>query len=490
MTSNAPAGINWNPGYDPGFALPTAHVVSDTVATNSGNIAPTASNFYQTASWNNTFTLSNENTAELLKANVLNPNILKPFTNTFTAGVNGAYYNLYVRGIEIDPLQYKIKVAPGTSLTWDDEFIPNDGSTPTDVFHDWTSTTETETPVYQITGANLESGPSGTHEIIPILIERDGQPITSKNNIVVIGQQINSSLYAPGLDITSYQWDVPGVGGDAFSDFEPDANDSGYTALEPKNLTGPSASFYWQGDEGSIPITCTVTLHGQPRTFTATLNVRRPDGDIIATVNNNVAVDTNYHPFSGMLCLHFGNNLGTGAEGMSFLATTITPPNDATGKPFTGDFEWIQVINSDVFTDTLFNGTLAFRASYGLDSTYPYNIDPRTGAVIFQQNPVTDSPGNLLPNPSLYIQYTRNFSATMFLMWRPNNLPAGENAVWVPLKSVDWSWSAVVTSPGTQNATWSLQTSPPPSSPGPPGTLVSEHLFPVEPQWTKNSTTP
>jgi hypothetical protein len=74
--------------------------------------------------------------------------------------------------------------------------------------------------------------------------------------------------------------------------------------------------------------------------------------------------------------------------------------------------------------------TGGFTTCSGLDTTYPYDT----------RNPTKDSPAQqLLPNGS---EYVRADSFTMWLMWKP---PVN-NAIFVPLAKVPWSWGADVTS--------------------------------------------
>ncbi len=439
-----------------------------------------------------TYTLSNPNTTAMLEANVLDPTILPPFTNGFIISPPGnpplAYINLATDQtfISLIDLQYKFKVSAGTNTTvyWDDQFIPADGSTPTDNLQQWSGSTgtETESTVYQITGTTLESGPNGVHYILPIYLLRDNQLVNGANNAVAVGQQVNLSVYAPGLNITNYQWTIPGMGaGTAFKNYDPEGSPSNpYTPLASSDLTNSSVSFYYS-DGGAKSLSCTLTVNGHPLVIPVSLNSRRPtNATITATIEGIVAVDTNYsenQPYAPPVTyLHFGQGRLPNNGGMGFLASTITPPNDSSGKPFSGTFTWVQVIGNDTITLTDGNGHQSQAPgspASGLDNQFPY-FPPN-----WQLNPASDSPAVSLDGAIGDVNVHRSFSATMYLMWKPINLPNADGAVWVPLRAVTWSWAGTAI---WSNSQWSLYSH---SEPGPVGQVVPDFDETIEPQWSQ-----
>jgi hypothetical protein len=447
-------------------------------------------------------TLSNPYTTPMLEADLINPQnyllplseTLPPFTNTFIPGYNYAYYVLPASEsyIQAASLQYKFKVSPAPAFTlqWDDEFIPQDGSTPTDTIQNWTSTigTETETPVTQITGTMLEAGPSGWHFIYPILIERDNQPINGNNNNVAVGQQINLTLYAPGLEgnITNYQWTIPG---NAFKDYQPtdshgNAVSNPLKPLAPTDLNSPTASsisFYWSDATDNRQILCTITLNGRPYTFTVTLNVKRPVGSITTTVGSRIAADGNYPdaqpPSLFPIWLHFGAEV-KGNVGMNFSEMITLPPDMPRGV--TGNFCWAQVVSGIIIQDTYSDtGSTITTTSSGIDTHFPYNNE--------ENQPTTDdSPAMPLTIGNHQSNGYEDFGATMYLMWQPILPPGSSDAlhdstVWVPLRGVYWHWNGTAVSSDGNN--WTLQSSNLPTN-------LSDFPVMTEPQWTKNVTDP
>ena len=129
-------------------------------------------------------------------------------------------------------------------------------------------------------------------------------------------------------------------------------------------------------------------------------------------------------------------------------------------------------------TNTTAAGSQPHVDTGGCDTIYPYPGYPDSSGAV-------DSPGSILQTN--YTSVSRNFTATMYLMWQPNSTNAavnGDSVVWVPLRSYQWNWSGTATnaSPTTNNGTgWGVATSSLPSS------TATNVDTTNEPTWSTNS---
>jgi len=286
-------------------------------------------------------------------------------------------------------------------------------------------------------------------------IQRDGRDIYGTNNTVVVGQQINLTNYIspniPHSAITSYKWTIPGANNTtndmAFYDYEPNANNSGYTNLfTPTNYTTNNyVNFYWSNGGANQVVTCTEVVYGQTNTISASFNVVRPQAGILVNqgvTQGQILADTDYR-FSiiyGTPFLHFGTAITD--SGMTFSQTNSVP------TPFTGNFSWVQIITADSANYTTNTASYTLRKS-GFDGPdFPYASTPAT----------TDSPGSQLR--TIDTKVTRNFNATMYLMWQADSSSVGgDKTVPVPLRGFPWNWSGTATNaPPTNNGTgWGVE---------------------------------
>jgi hypothetical protein len=261
--------------------------------------------------------------------------------------------------------------------------------------------------------------------------------------------------------VTSYQWHIPGVTGStndtAFYDYEPNQLNSNYTNLvTPTNYTTNSyLNFYYCGDATNLPVSCTQVIYGQTNTVTATLNVQRPSA-VISTLHGIIAVDAgNYQPGDSSTALHFGSILPGASPGMKFGVNASVFP---AGSNSTNNIIWNQLVNSDYIQITTAASTTTSTNSGGYDSggvpgDYPYDYG----------NEADDSPGDTSLQTN-YTSITRNFTATMYLMWQPStNMVGGDKTVTVPLRCWPWHWSATATN-GAPSAGWGLESSNYPST--------------------------
>jgi len=294
----------------------------------------------------------------------------------------------------------------------------------------------------------------------------------------VVGQQINLAVKGLPTDVTpTYQWTIPGA---IFKDYQPDANNSHY--VDVTDFASSSNSFYWSdGATGSgvnRTITCSTTVNGQSIPLTATLNVQRPDATITAkygTIGAGLSVLSSSTPF-----LYFGTD-SLDNIGIFFTMKNVTQPPGFSDGYFTWsqslDMDSINVTTYTTSTNIAGSSTNTYTTNHiavgghdgGIPPMYPNSIDPY----------VVDSPVVGLDPDQLNV--TRNFKATMYLMWQPLASSTGDNTVPVAIKSFQWSWSGTATN--TNLATypngWELL----PGSAHYP-TNTTDTYVTNEPQWT------
>jgi hypothetical protein len=156
--------------------------------------------------------------------------------------------------------------------------------------------------------------------------------------------------------------------------------------------------------------------------------------NIVGGVTNYVTGDA---PAGNVFALHYGipsyplgNYSSNGMPGIVFSNTVRTSTN------FSGDTEWIQVVNNLNTELQSTNGSWAVTAlvtNAMLDNFYPY--------LTIDTNNAEDSPAQGMINESLYegVSYSGSFS--MSLLFKPST-----GGHWVPLSKVDWSWIGIANS--------------------------------------------
>jgi hypothetical protein len=314
--------------------------------------------------------------------------------------------------------------------------------------------------------------------IVPDPILRDDAVITSSNDTVCVGQQMNLTYVPPtnyAGTATNYLWKIPGAdNGTAFKDYEPNDTNSCYTNLAPSDLTNSYCHFYWCGDATNQTVTCTAIMNGNSVTESATLSLLSPTTNPILASTNAlapIAADTNYIRYSvfksyDSAWLHFGPALN-GHSGITFSQTNSSP------NGFSGNFDWVQVITNYAAQTVHDSGPSTTVHSYpGLDTFYPYDLGHPS------PNSVNDSPGVPLSSSSLDVSKSTSFNATMYLIWQAStNSTGGDKTVPVPLRKVNWNWSGNA----TNNSGWTLI---PDSAVYP--TNLNDLPATNEPTWTNN----
>ena len=207
----------------------------------------------------------------------------------------------------------------------------------------------------------------------------------------------------------------------------------GYTygtkgAVTRADFSKSSTTFFWT-TLGTKSVTYEETTSHGKGSATAKFEVQGPTSPLVTAKLGAVQVISNNS-------LSFGNVDTARAPGITFTET-------AGASPQAGQFEWAQLLNSDLFLLYPSGGkltTCSFGA--GLDNIFPYPMD--TGGT------ANDSPGtNLQTTWSKAFQENR---FQMFLMWQSDTT----GSIPVPLGSVHWFWSGTAAR-NAKTGVWSLQ---------------------------------
>jgi len=265
-----------------------------------------------------------------------------------------------------------------------------------------------------------------------------------------------------GVSVNSKSWSVDGTIVAGYT-----ASSSSGSVNTNVTLNQQQTTFYWVVPANSLVVTLTLNLsNGATVSASATFNVGAPSPSaptVTLPTNGKLYIDTltgcaGYPSDSAMV---FGNISGpvpncpgpyTGTPGIQFSPpTTSSPP---------GTFFFVQLVDSDtVYYSSL---TCAATNTPGLDGQYPYQ--GKTG------QSVNDAP--FIQLPATYTTASRNFSATMYLMWQSGSA----NSIPVPMGSVAWTISA---STSQSNGTWSTPSGSGSASSFTPASKTSDF-----PHWT------
>lgn len=301
-----------------------------------------------------------------------------------------------------------------------------------------------------ITWAN---DPDGTSPTI------SGPNATLPNPTVVVGQQIilttTPTTLATGipipLSIVSSAWKV--TGGTNIGDYQPTSASTSVTLMPPLNTPGltfysvyPAASVQeaYQfcvgplGEDGgsnacSPVVTATFDVSGFS---TPAINI---GNELLANIDDL----TGCAAASGGPTLVYGNLRGpaaacgvaTGTPGITFYPVG-TPPG-------AGNFLFAQVVTGDSVVYSGASGTSTCTATPGLDGNYTYQL---------QINPPSTSDSPEAPLPSTNATVTRNFNATMYLLWQST---VNAKTIPVPLGYIPWAFNGTAANGGTAaNPAW------------------------------------
>lgn len=328
------------------------------------------------------------------------------------------------------------------------------------------STTSQTHGYYQTNNAharcpNLYCNPSGNANATPKILFGgcSGTDITNGTQSVVVGQQISLCASYGNVTVNSQSWSLPGTIAASYT-----TSSTGGTLNTTVNVSQSSTTFYWIIPALSETVTFTLN-YGNNQTATAEANfvIAAPSPStptVTLPTNGKLFIDTltgcNGNPNAPYLV--FGNISGpivgcpgsyTGSPGIAFSPpTTVSPP---------GTFFFVQLITEDFIT----YDSLDCSATPGLDGAFPYQS--KTG------QSVNDAP--FAPLPSTYSSVTRNFAATMFLMWQSNT----QGSIPALMAYVGWSFSSTTNQSG---GVWST-----PSNVGGAGSWVVPYSASEYPAW-------
>lgn len=304
-----------------------------------------------------------------------------------------------------------------------------------------------------------------------IKILRNGQDITStpqNANVqnVTVGERIELNTQIIGGTPTSRQWAIPGI---AIADYEvsytdPESETSALvTDLSPEDFTQPSITYYWVDGGNARSVQYSTVINNKSYTVAAKFNVSKPTATL-TTTTGSVGIGTvqvSEMPNDNVFALHFGKPFVSNQVGIRFNAS-VTLPSSVTGETI-----WVQVVNSTRKRTPNF-GREQTKQGIGLDTEFPYDVP--------NQAITEDSPLEILDPECSYKTVSANDHYTMWLLFKPQTA----NAIYIPLKSVDWNWSGSGTR-STICGSWTLAN--PSNTINPIGENTTEH-----PQWTANIT--
>jgi hypothetical protein len=295
-----------------------------------------------------------------------------------------------------------------------------------------------------------------------------GGDVTYSNTTVIVGQQI--CLYcsnSAGLNMSNYNWSVPGTTESQFYVSQDSGHTNGYpiplTSAMLTNTNG-TVSFFWV-DAGKKTVTCTAVCGGATNTVTTTFTVVSPMNINVSYSIGNVSIGNDLDEFD----MNFGIPEPDGIPGIGF-SNSLTMPPEFTNYYGIYYTEWVQLLTSWKCTMTISNGVgnisnyINQTVGTCLDDNYPYQYDTSY---------TSDS-------PSVPLDYSNQIAGTdsqysqMWLMFKQ----IGGN--WVPLWIVSWNCAGTATGFGSDSSKWSLSgTNISVSSSAPAGTT-----YPV---WTNNA---
>jgi len=287
-------------------------------------------------------------------------------------------------------------------------------------------------------------------------IRLNGSSVTGQTVNVIVGQEINLTTAPQPSNgtVTEKQWTVPGGNSDRVGNwvatFTP--TDPAHTTGTVNNLTtlnNSSVDFYWISGGNGRTVQYTAKINGKSVSAQVTFNVQRPTASMTVATNTSTTVDSAI----GGLAMHLGD-VPPSIPGLAFSRSITLPANFGSGST-----QWVQVFSK--FNGGNNNGS--FQRD-GLDDVYPYDSHSST----------SDSPFVTLPASGLTSTFS-DYNATMWLMYKPLNVPG--TSIWVPLRQVSWVWAASATFDGTH---WTLASHTDPQS-------LSDSDSTTYPSWTRNA---
>jgi len=287
-------------------------------------------------------------------------------------------------------------------------------------------------------------------EDIKLNIYSGTSDITDQTNAVVVGQTISlrCALSVTNMTPTNYQWTIPGY---AISNYVADVNSG--TVYSNFSTINSNVDFYWVDGATNRQVQCSIMVNGQNLSAKAVFNIQRPNVEMTAEATGAITADTNYiynAKFgTSFTFLHFGGaQIGTNSiPGVKFQLLST----DVAEQPVF----FIQTGNSSE-ADKATNGVTYVGIGSGVDNgndtnDYIYPLD-----AAYEGSVTVDSPGSSLSSGFTNVSISDSF--TMYLMFQSTNV----GAIAVPIKRMDWAWSATAVLTNAALNLWNVIPSAPP----------------------------
>lgn len=300
-----------------------------------------------------------------------------------------------------------------------------------------------------------------TVDLAELFIARNGTDLDESPDLlsVWVGEKVVAAVGVKGQvslipGATSIQWCMSGEVVDGYTGYgdgyfgenegDPDSEGEGHSlAISATELNNSSIDFYWIAG-GTEELTVSVSTIGQTSYAEKELDIRRPSVSVTVLTSGLRIVDNNWVSFSA-----------PGSEGITFTRSL-----DALADTL-GEYRWTQLITKDNYTWKDANGNFhTGHKTLGIDNFVTYQIGNEVEA--------TDSPG--APLPATWIEASRDFGASMYLMWKHQS----DDSIWVSLSVTDWGYYSEAVQ---QNGSWTLS---PTSRIVPPITQSTSSL----PEWS------
>ncbi len=265
-----------------------------------------------------------------------------------------------------------------------------------------------------------------------------------------------------GFTIIEPKWDIDGT---TIKQYHEDDDDG--ISVDETDLDTPNTSFYWLYPDTGLNVTyeyCAAGSDGaqyctspqakatfnaaEPNIFMSTWDSREPSIEQLAVCTDN----DKYAPYLG-----YGNLSGPapGCPGKQDGEVGIKlPASGASG----GKYVFVQIVDADfdLYTSPAPAGgspappPIVCGPHAGLDKAYPFPgvNDPKSPTFAY------DGPQMALPQA--YASGTRNFHATMYLLWQPDQLSStGTPSIPVPIGYQFWQFIATASqNPPIGNDKW------------------------------------
>ena len=340
------------------------------------------------------------------------------------------------------------------------------------------------TPAYS--GQSSSSTSSAT--IVPApagapTITLNGATVSGKTTNVVVGQGITLKGAVPTqacMTVASQKWSLPT--GNAVGGYVAQTNPPlGTAEAVPTNVTSASyGPFYWV-TAGTFAMTYQYTLTNGLTSPVSTATLK-PAGlssvKVYTCGGSGIGVGgCTANGALGKVAIIAGPELAFGGTanniGIEFTASATAPP---------GNFQWVQEITGDTWTQTPANGGAvqtcnppevpAAGVFPGLDTKYPY---PYVGT------PAVTNDNPWLGLTNTYKNVSRTFSAQMYLMWVPTaaaGCSGGGCTIPVPLGSLKWKVNSAAKLTNSAHNTWAVT-----SGSGSAASFAASSSYPAWTSW-------